>query len=55
MKIVISNLIGVLMSVTFFLLAFQAEPVTKTLGIIFGALIAISLIVRISAQAGRDA
>ena len=41
---VFANIIVALMSVTYFLLAAQAEPVTKTLGYVFGVVLAIALI-----------
>lgn len=44
MTVIFSNIIVAAMSVTFFLLAGQAEPVTAVLGYIFGGILAIALI-----------
>ena len=44
MKAIMTNLIVLSMSVTYFLLAIQAEIVTKVLGFTFGGLLALALI-----------
>lgn len=44
MQKIFTNLVVLLMSVTYFLLAIQAEIVTKVLGFIFGGLLALALI-----------
>lgn len=44
MKAIMTNLVVLAMSVTYFLLAFQAEIVTKVLGFTFGGLLALALI-----------
>lgn len=44
MQGIFTNLVVLLMSVTYFLLAIQAEIVTKVLGFIFGGLLALALI-----------
>jgi hypothetical protein len=47
MKPVIVNSLIASMSATYFLLAYQAEVVTRTFGIIFGTLLALALIVQL--------
>jgi uncharacterized membrane protein required for colicin V production len=44
MQKIFSNIVVLLMSVTYFLLAIQAEIVTKVLGFIFGGLLALALL-----------
>lgn len=44
MKAIMTNLVVLAMSVTYFLLAIQAEIVTKVLGFTFGGLLALALI-----------
>lgn len=51
MKTAVPNLVITAMAVTFFLLAVQAEPITKTLGFIFGAVLSLALIRQIFVQA----
>jgi hypothetical protein len=51
MVAVFSNIVVTAMSVTFFLLATQAEPVTATLGYVFGAILAMALIRQVLIQA----
>ncbi len=55
MKNVILNLLILSMSVTYFLLAVQAEIVTKIFGFIFGSVMALSLIAQVIKQAKTDA
>lgn len=57
MKMITANITVAAMSVTFFLLAAQAETVTKVLGYVFGTILAIALISATVAQAkgGEDA
>jgi hypothetical protein len=55
MKTVFANVLVLSMSVTYFLLAYQAEPVTRTLGIIFGSILALALIVSVIKQGDNDA
>jgi len=43
----IANVLIFMMSVTFFLLAFQAEPFTAAAGYIFGSLLFIALIAQL--------
>lgn len=44
MKAIMTNLVVLSMSVTYFLLAIQAEIVTKVLGFTFGGLLALALV-----------
>ena len=44
MQKIFTNIVVLLMSVTYFLLAIQAEIVTKVLGFIFGGLLALALL-----------
>jgi uncharacterized membrane protein required for colicin V production len=44
MRGIFTNLVVMLMAVTYFLLAIQAETVTKVLGFIFGGLLTLALI-----------
>lgn len=44
MRGIFTNIVVLLMSVTYFLLAIQAETVTKVMGFIFGGLLALALI-----------
>lgn len=44
MRFIFTNIVVLLMSVTYFLLAIQAETVTKVLGFIFGGLLALALV-----------
>lgn len=55
MKNAIAHLLIVAMSATYFLLAFQAEPITKTLGIIFGVLLLLALIASFGKKGGSNA
>ena len=55
MKHVMANLLVLSMSVTYFLLAIQAEMVTKVLGFIFGSLLALALLVQVTKQGKNDA
>jgi hypothetical protein len=55
MKHVVANLLVLAMSVTYFLLAVQAEIVTKTFGFIFGSLLALALLVQVTKQGKNDA
>lgn len=51
MKMITANITVAAMSVTFFLLAGQAEPITKVLGYVFGVILAIALISATLSQA----
>lgn len=44
MRVIFTNIFVLLMSVTYFLLAIQAETVTKVLGFIFGSILALALV-----------
>jgi uncharacterized membrane protein required for colicin V production len=54
MKTIFTNGILLLMSVTYFLLAVQAETITKVLGFIFGSLLAFALVRATWVQAAGD-
>jgi len=54
MTAIFSNIVVALMSVTFFLLAVQAEPVTAILGYVFGGILALALIRQVVAQSKED-
>ena len=45
-----ANVVVFAMSVTFILLAFQAEPITATLGYVFGGLLFIALLHQVKGQ-----
>jgi hypothetical protein len=49
-----ANVVVFAMSLTFILLAFQAEPITATLGYFFGGLLFIALLYQLKGQK-RDA
>ena len=51
MKTVIPNVFITAMAVTYFLLAVQAEPITRVLGFIFGAILTIAILRQIFIQA----
>lgn len=51
---VIANIIIAGMAVTYILLAVQAEPVTATLGYIFGVILFMALIRQVVAQAREE-
>lgn len=51
MKTVVPNIVITAMSVTYFLLAVQAEPVTRVLGFIFGSILAIAIMRQVFIQA----
>ena len=51
MKTIVPNLVITAMSVTYFLLAIQAETVTRVLGFIFGSILALAIIRQIFIQA----
>jgi fucose permease len=55
MKTIAANVLILAMSVTYFLLAVQAEIVTKTLGYIFGSLLALTLLIAVTKQGKTDA
>ena len=54
MNAFVPNVFVAAMSVTFFLLAVQAEPFTATLGYVFGGILALALIRQVWAQAKED-
>jgi uncharacterized membrane protein required for colicin V production len=55
MKHIIVNVLVLAMSVTYFLLAIQAEIVTKTFGFVFGTILALTLLVQVTKQGKTDA
>jgi hypothetical protein len=55
MKNIVANVLVLAMSVTYFLLAVQAEIITKTFGFIFGSLLALALLVQVTKQGKNNA
>jgi len=53
MTALLSNVLVAAMATTFFLLAYQAEPVTGTLGYVFGAILTLALIRQVFIQAQK--
>lgn len=54
MKTIVANLLLLAMSVTYFLLAYQAETITGVLGYIFGTLLFLALIMSTFTQAKKQ-